>query len=677
MVPHARQRYARANDGTIYIVNGIDQPQAWDGLAGSTRNMGLETPGNAPTLAAGAAGVLTGDYYYYVAWKNSITGEYSGLSPLSAVFSPTADKITVTRNNSASSDTQIDKWSIFRNTNGQTTTFYWVADVDDGTTTYDDNTSDEELSGNEVAEDRTRPDFKKPFIENFNGRIFLYGSRTESTGTVEATNASATVTGTGTYFRQSHVGQKIRFGTEAVTYTILSVTDTDTLTLTTNYAGSTGSGKAFRIFPTRRSDLAWSSAESNEGFAIEDSVSIYPNDGDIPTGMKVIGTVLALFKRTKSYRFTFDGDPNPITGNGQVTRALSGRGLANNECCVVISDSAFCLDSVGVYQFDGATQEVPIDQGIRRYFHPDDGIASADRISRSYIDTWHAVQDPRTDTVWFFVTAGSETKPKTALVFDRERATWSIHKFQQAITCSCVEIDSTGLLTAFVGDENGCLWSLAGIRQSEGVQSGTQSGTTTSATSSTLTDSGASFKTSDNGLQGVPVTIVSGTGAGQVRIIQSNTGTQLTVSSNWTTTPDTTSEYLVGFIESKWRYKWMRFDQQHSAMVTKLALYYDPTSTERNFQFRVFKDYDSETPIADWMPSGQDYDGVQIENDDDGWVTVHTLDGSGRAELCCGQPIDTSIAVEFRQLDAAKPVSTVGIDVIGQIEWTRRWQRNP
>lgn len=674
MVSNERIRWAKSNDGTIYLVNGIDRPQAWNGIAAATRNMGISSPSSAPTLALGAAGNLTGDYYYYTAFLNSVTGEYSGLSPLSAVITAAAKKVTVTRV-STTTDTQVDKWVIFRNTAGETTTFYKVTEVAYGTTTYDDNTSDVALGAAEVAEDHTEPDDSKPFIENFNGRMFLYGSRIESTGTIQKTSASASITGTGTNFRQSHVGQRIKIGTEQVEYTILSVTDSTHLTLTTNYSGSSTSGNLFKIYPIRRSDIAWSSASSNEGFAIADSAGIYPNDGDIPTGMKVIGTVLALFKRTKSYRFTFDGDPNPVTGNGQVSRALSSRGLVNNECCVVVADSAFCLDSLGVYQFDGATQEVSIDAAIRRYFHPDDAVDTSLIVKRQYSSTWHAVYEPWTNTVWFFVTTGSDTLPKTAFIFHRENSIWTTHKFQQAITCSATEIDSNGILTAFVGDENGCMWSLSGLRQSEGVFSGTRSGTATSGTSSTLTQTGASFYTANNGLTGVPVKIIAGTGAGQERIISSNTSTVLTVSVNWSVTPDATSQYIVGYIESTWRYKWTRFDQKYSGIISKVVAYFDPGAANEVFMFRVFKDY-SLTPVTDWLPVGNNYDNISIDNDSNGWIKIYPYGSIGRAELCAGQPFDSAIAIEFSMLDSNNPPTVVGFDMIGEISYTQPRQRN-
>lgn len=68
-------------------------------------------------------------------------------------------------------------------------------------------------------------------------------------------------------------------------------------------------------------------------------------------------------------------------------------------------------------------------------------------------------------------------------------------------------------------------------------------GTTTSATSTTLSNSAKTWTT--NQWSNYVVRITSGTGIGQVRYISSNTGTQLTISSAWTTTPDSTSGYAI------------------------------------------------------------------------------------------------------------------------------------
>lgn len=67
-------------------------------------------------------------------------------------------------------------------------------------------------------------------------------------------------------------------------------------------------------------------------------------------------------------------------------------------------------------------------------------------------------------------------------------------------------------------------------------------GTATSATATTLVNSAKTWST--NQWTNFQVRIVSGTGAGQIRVISSNTATTLTVPT-WTTTPDSTSVYSI------------------------------------------------------------------------------------------------------------------------------------
>jgi hypothetical protein len=67
-------------------------------------------------------------------------------------------------------------------------------------------------------------------------------------------------------------------------------------------------------------------------------------------------------------------------------------------------------------------------------------------------------------------------------------------------------------------------------------------------TNTTLNDTTKSWTT--NKWQNKIVAIVDGTGKGQIRTISSNTPTQLTVSTAWTTVPDSTSVYHIG-VEKK------------------------------------------------------------------------------------------------------------------------------
>jgi len=69
------------------------------------------------------------------------------------------------------------------------------------------------------------------------------------------------------------------------------------------------------------------------------------------------------------------------------------------------------------------------------------------------------------------------------------------------------------------------------------------SGTATAGSANTLTDSTKSWGVNDFADQ--TVKIVGGTGAGQSRVIASNTATVLTVATNWATNPDATSQYVI------------------------------------------------------------------------------------------------------------------------------------
>jgi hypothetical protein len=66
-------------------------------------------------------------------------------------------------------------------------------------------------------------------------------------------------------------------------------------------------------------------------------------------------------------------------------------------------------------------------------------------------------------------------------------------------------------------------------------------GTATSGAAATLTNTGKNWTV--NQWTNSQIRITAGTGAGQIRTVASNTSTVITVSSNWTTNPDATSQY--------------------------------------------------------------------------------------------------------------------------------------
>lgn len=79
-----------------------------------------------------------------------------------------------------------------------------------------------------------------------------------------------------------------------------------------------------------------------------------------------------------------------------------------------------------------------------------------------------------------------------------------------------------------------------------GVKAGKpENGEVGSAGNNTLTDGNKAWVVDDHSDNNRSVVITSGMGIGQVRRISGNTGTQLTLTNNWTTNPDITSTYSI------------------------------------------------------------------------------------------------------------------------------------
>src|SRR3989338_8389448 len=109
------------------------------------------------------------------------------------------------------------------------------------------------------------------------------------------------------------------------------------------------------------------------------------------------------------------------------------------------------------------------------------------------------------------------------------------------------------------------------IGDSRSVDSGTSTG---SNTATTLNDTTKTTSWKSNYWKNRLITIVYGTGTGQTRKISTNTGTALTVSQNWTTTPDLTSKYSIGDpMEEDFCFKCHSMTNPNAKTATKMDYY--------------------------------------------------------------------------------------------------------
>ena len=92
--------------------------------------------------------------------------------------------------------------------------------------------------------------------------------------------------------------------------------------------------------------------------------------------------------------------------------------------------------------------------------------------------------------------------------------------------------------------------------------------------------------------KGVRVKILSGKDIGDIRLITSNLPTKFTISVPWSTNPDTTSEYSIGFIEAEWQSRWFHYNIPE--FVKRLRYIHINTEREGNYNLDIGFRFDFE-----------------------------------------------------------------------------------
>lgn len=121
-----------------YGCNGTDSPQVYNGSVVET--MGVPTPASAPSVATGAAGVLTGNYQYKVTFEIDSYQE-GNASSASAVVAPISQKIELSAI-PTSTNSRVTARNIYRTQTGGTIYYFLTRIADNTTTVYSDNNAD-------------------------------------------------------------------------------------------------------------------------------------------------------------------------------------------------------------------------------------------------------------------------------------------------------------------------------------------------------------------------------------------------------------------------------------------------------------------------------------------------------------------------------------------------------
>ena len=123
----------------------------------------------------------------------------------------------------------------------------------------------------------------------------------------------------------------------------------------------------------------------------------------------------------------------------------------------------------------------------------------------------------------------------------------------------------------------------------QGIHSGTITGNSTSSTSNTLTCSGCTFNTTNDGLKGLWIFLDNEND--EYHQISSNTGTQITITDTWTTNPISADTFYVAYIIPSWRTKQYNFIKPpDESTVTIIFLNHNKSDSTQLLEVYAFKD---------------------------------------------------------------------------------------
>lgn len=303
----------------------------------------------------------------------------------------------------------------------------------------------------------------------------------------------------------------------------------------------------------QKTDLAYSVFDKPWDVPIANRVIF---DGPIQCVKRCFG---ALIIATDRSLWVLDGD---IETN-EPRRISSLIGIVNNRCAVGEDTLYFLGTNQKVYRMtptDFSQTQMRLDDPISTLIEPLTAQINAASLPNACMEYYTKASVAK---VVLSAAVGSSAN-NTLIIFNetqsglKNKPVWQVWDNLNVSAMKLMTI--SGVISLYSGDYNGFLWKLDdSSKKGDGTE---QNGLATAATSTTLTDSTQTWTV--NAFVGMTVRIIGGLGDGQVRTVSSNTATQITVSSAWTTTPDTTSEFTIGGYDnyhfSNWKYVLASYD---------------------------------------------------------------------------------------------------------------------
>lgn len=456
----------------VYVVDGWRPMQRWDGLAAATVAAGITGPsqvpgawGPTPTTASGNC--TTGTHKFRYRYLDSTTGYVSEPSNeyQTSVVAGVSNQLTFAIDTSGSGniirsgDSKVDKIVVEMTLTGGAT-FYKAAEVLQTASTVVVSIADTSLVNQSLPWPGTLsshigvhlPPPTMKGVLSFRGRLWLYGSPVHAEGTLAVTNASSTLTGTGTdwtdviakptaaSFANRQVW-RLKVAGDAVDYEINTRASATSAALTATYAGSTASGLAYSIY-TRDNNIYYSEPGFPEAFPALNYIE-GPSSGPI-TSLTPHASALLMTSLNGMARFVWSDSP---ATDGVRRTVPTDRGAVCPDVVVNVEETVYGLDRRGVWAFRG---ESPV--AVSREIE-----SLVQRINFAVEEKFTAVWCPKLRAVRWWVALDLDTEPHHFLQFDVDRQVWSTGQRDFAITAGGLVPTTTGL-KVLVGDENGYDW---------------------------------------------------------------------------------------------------------------------------------------------------------------------------------------------------------------------------
>jgi hypothetical protein len=601
-----RGSFAKCN-GRVYFCNDFDAVQTIErgdaaatlaGITGPAGTMGT------PTTAAGNCEL--GTHFVRYRYSNSKTGYYSDASfPVSVTIASSTKKLTFSIANSGSNidrsaDAKVDT-IVIEMTEASGSVYYKATTVANSASTVDVNLSDATLRTTQpvsyYGDDGHQPPPVTMLACEHRGRVFYWGTSEHAFTNCSVTNGSPTIT-IASGFSANWGGRLVQVGTDTTVYPISTITST-TITLSSNYAGSTSASATITIYSSQYDTLYWSRAGyPEECFPTRWARRVLQNKSDKPAGQVSFYNDLYLFGQYSMRRFIYDKDP----ATAMLENIPGVLGVYNQACLVEAEGRLFGFGRAGAWVISGILPQHisrPVDKSVE------------ERIDRTYADKFHGFFDPQERAVYFAYVVIGDTNPRNFFKLEVDKNKWSLGTWRQPLTASCITGSSGRVVQPYLADANGYVWNIK-EDHFDGLPPSMTSGIVTVDVGATTTSipTVESLSTSPN-LAGA---ILYNPATGEEKLISSNSANTITCAA-FSGAPSQGTPLYIGSIPVSITSAWWTGTGMNRKMRPRyLRMAWLPGTTSGSWTVKVYQNF-SATPVTfTQFPDDKPPDGVTITN---------------------------------------------------------------